>query len=101
MWVDVWLLCVRTKSYRRKTWLQLFSVLLSVYEPVPAVDVEATSSSSHSSQSLTCWNCQQAGHSYQRCSLPRKRFCYRCGRADVTVRNGSTCNQSGNANRSP
>lgn len=46
---------------------------------------------------LKCYNCGQVGHKFDLCDKPRKRFCYRCGYADVTVRNCPGC--SGNAKR--
>lgn len=50
-----------------------------------------------SANPVKCWNCRQSGHRYTQCSLPRKRFCYRCGRPDTIV---SSCPQcSGNDRR--
>lgn len=47
---------------------------------------------------LKCYNCDQQGHSFQDCSAPRRVFCYRCGRLNVTVRRCPNCtNNSGNA----
>lgn len=56
------------------------------------------------SRPMTCWNCQKTGHLRQDCTAAQKRFCYRCGQPDVTVRTCPTCSfssTSGNANRRP
>jgi hypothetical protein len=41
-----------------------------------------------------CWNCGKEGHLYNNCVEKRKRFCYRCGAPDCTVRSCINC--SGN-----
>lgn len=64
-------------------------------------NTETQACASQPTTSLICWNCQKTGHAYQQCSLPRTRFCYRCGKPNVTVRTCPTCNHSGNANRRP
>lgn len=66
---------------------------------MPTTEVQA--SSPRPTASLTYWNCHQIGHSYQRCSRPRNKFCYRCGKSDVTVRSCPVCSMSGNADRRP
>lgn len=38
-----------------------------------------------------CWNCQQTGHSFVDCSLPRRLFCWRCGRDNVATRHCPKC----------
>ena len=49
---------------------------------------------------IKCWNCEGFGHSFSRCSQPRKTFCFRCGTPDVTKQRCPKCNrESGNANR--
>lgn len=45
-----------------------------------------------------CWNCGGAGHRARTCPAPPKIHCYRCGRAEVTVKNCPEC--SGNGQRS-
>lgn len=32
---------------------------------------------------LKCWNCDEDGHRFTKCSKPRKVFCFRCGTKDV------------------
>lgn len=64
------------------------------YSSRAAVVSTSTSKPPHEVQ---CWNCQQLGHRYPRCTLPLKRFCFRCGKPNVTV---ATCTQcSGNGRR--
>lgn len=46
---------------------------------------------------VVCWNCQQAGHSFRACAMPRKKFCFGCGRQNETVRSCPSC--SGNSTR--
>lgn len=48
---------------------------------------------------IKCWNCNELGHPHHRCTKPRKMFCYRCGKVDVTTRNCPSCSHSGNADR--
>lgn len=43
---------------------------------------------------VKCWNCGQPNHTYAGCKLKRKKFCYRCGYANVTVFSCPKC--SGN-----
>lgn len=48
------------------------------------------------SQNVCCYNCGQPGHRFQNCTAPRRRFCFKCGKVDVTVRTCSNCNRSEN-----
>lgn len=41
-----------------------------------------------------CWNCKEPGHTFKKCNRPRAKFCYRCGKADVTVRSCTTCTKN-------
>ena len=38
-----------------------------------------------------CWNCREFGHGRTVCPLPRRRVCYMCGQADVTIATCRTC----------
>lgn len=49
------------------------------------------------SSNRVCWNCNQSGHLATACQRPKKRYCYRCGKTDVTVATCPKC--SGNARR--
>lgn len=42
---------------------------------------------------IICWNCNQPNHKYQNCTQRRKKFCYKCGRPNVT---SYSCMCSGN-----
>ncbi|XP_072378890.1 uncharacterized protein [Diabrotica undecimpunctata] len=42
--------------------------------------------------STACWNCQGKGHSHRECRRPRKIFCYRCGKSQVTFPQCTNCN---------
>ena len=53
----------------------------------------------HAIKPIVCWNCQGQGHLNKDCPRPRKMHCYRCGQANVTVRNCPNCSNSGNASR--
>ncbi|KMQ85095.1 hypothetical protein RF55_16565 [Lasius niger] len=38
-----------------------------------------------------CWNCEGSGHFSRDCEAAPRRHCYRCGRADVTLRTCPDC----------
>ena len=40
-----------------------------------------------------CWNCREFGHGRTACPYPRRRICYMCGQADVTIATCRTCCQ--------
>ena len=40
-----------------------------------------------------CWNCREFGHGRTACPRPRRRVCYMCGQADVTIATCRTCCQ--------
>jgi hypothetical protein len=44
-----------------------------------------------------CWNCGKPNHSFRSCAEPRKRFCYRCGAPECTIKTCHKC--SGNERR--
>lgn len=48
---------------------------------------------------MTCWNCRKEGHSFQSCPATRQKFCFRCGKPNVTVRNCSKCSPSENCHQ--
>lgn len=42
-----------------------------------------------------CWNCNEIGHGFQNCRRKRERkFCFRCGKADVTRYSCSNCSKN-------
>ena len=48
------------------------------------------------SLSLSCYNCGKVGHKFSQCEVKSdKKFCYKCGRKDVTVRNCPKCGGKG------
>lgn len=51
----------------------------------------AVVSAAQVNRSAKCYNCDQPGHSFRECVAPRRLFCYRCGRLDVTVRRCPNC----------
>ena len=65
----------------------------SVPVVVSAADNEETPSTSRGRfNSVVCWNCNQANHTYNSCkSKTRKRFCFKCGTPEVTVRTCKKC----------
>lgn len=56
-----------------------------------------TGSSSGDVVALTCWNCGKKGHFSRNCRGSPRIHCYRCGKANVTVRACPDC--SGNGGR--
>lgn len=41
--------------------------------------------------SATCWNCDEVGHLSRDCEVTLRKHCYRCGRAEVTLRTCPDC----------
>lgn len=50
----------------------------------------------NNSSNLKCWNCHALGHAFQNCKASRNKFCYKCGKQNVIVRN---CPRCGNSNK--
>lgn len=46
--------------------------------------------------SITCWNCRQAGHRASQCSKQKTLHCYRCGEQNFTTRTCPKCSGKGN-----
>lgn len=55
----------------------------------PNCDRQNTNASS-GGRAFACWNCG-GPHSFSTCELPRKRFCYRCGKQGVSISSCPTC----------
>lgn len=51
---------------------------------------------SESKQSL-CWNCGGNGHKFKKCDKPRKIFCFRCGKHNVTSLKCPECTKNSKA----
>lgn len=52
------------------------------------------------SKALSCWNCGAEGHSFSKCKENRKKkFCFRCGRPDVTKYSCSCNPKNGDRDR--
>lgn len=49
---------------------------------------------------IVCWNCRETGHTRRECSKLRRKYCYRCGKENETIRSCPNCNRSGNASTS-
>lgn len=41
---------------------------------------------------IKCWNCEEEGHRFTKCSKPRNVFCFSCGTKDVKKIDCPTCN---------
>lgn len=48
---------------------------------------------------VKCWDCNQEGHTRVNCPRPRQKYCFRCGRRDVTVRTCPSCSGNGQQRR--
>lgn len=53
-------------------------------------------SSGHENGVMKCFNCSQPNHAFKHCLARRRKFCYRCGKSDVTLRECS-CSKNGQA----
>uniref|UniRef100_A0A6P7G1F3 Uncharacterized protein LOC114334923 n=1 Tax=Diabrotica virgifera virgifera TaxID=50390 RepID=A0A6P7G1F3_DIAVI len=49
------------------------------------IAVAAVQPGSSGSSSVVCWNCRETGHRFRKCSKPRRRFCFKCGRDNVLL----------------
>lgn len=50
---------------------------------------------SNNASRTVCWNCNQPNHTFRSCRQTRNKFCFKCGKKNVTVSNCNNC--SGNA----
>lgn len=84
---------------------QLIEPALAYHKPsnyVNAIDsslVSPVSENTAPTKTVLCWNCQEVGHQFRQCTKPRRKFCYRCGKADVVSRNCSSCSKNVGAGR--
>lgn len=80
-----------TRNNRKKSKLNKNTVT-NVASTSENKEMSSPSTSMSNSSSLICWNCNQANHTYSRCKLKfRKRFCFRCGTPNVTIRTCTKC----------
>lgn len=42
-----------------------------------------------------CWNCGSTGHSFRKCSAPRRKFCFKCGFKNVMIKDCPRCQGNG------
>lgn len=68
--------------------------LVSVPEVLPSDDFVSIEAVSGSTDQTSCWNCGGSGHRFNQCEQPRNRFCYRCGKSDVTSRSCPKCSKN-------
>lgn len=57
----------------------------------------ASSASSYNISRTVCWNCNKPNHTFRTCRQRRTKFCFKCGKKNVTVSSCDNC--SGNAGR--
>lgn len=63
---------------------------------IEANDVPSSYSADNiSSSAVLCWNCGKQGHRFKKCSIPRKIFCFKCGKGDVVASNCPNCQKNG------
>ncbi|KYM97851.1 Gag-Pol polyprotein [Cyphomyrmex costatus] len=65
----------------------------------PPATATTDAASATSASSIKCWNCEKTGHRARECKETRRLYCYRCGAADVTIRNCPKCSGNGEAGR--
>lgn len=74
----------RTKTYSRSSFSK--SSPRAKEGPISNKNSNLSKPSSHSNSALKCFNCGQPNHAFKHCLARRRRFCYRCGKSDVTLR---------------
>lgn len=53
----------------------------------------------YQTEDKNCWNCKGRGHVYNQCRRPRQKFCFGCGKINVTKRECENCRNPGNGRR--
>lgn len=61
------------------------------------IQMETTSKNEDSK--AICWNCNEPGHRFRKCTKPRKKFCFRCGKNNVLANTCSNCAQKNEVKR--
>lgn len=63
--------------------------------PVPALLNKERPDVGGKSSSINCYNCGLPNHTFRHCMQKRSRFCFRCGRQNVTVKECDGCSGNG------
>lgn len=63
------------------------------------VTTEVTRNGDGTSRPVLCWNCGEHDHKFRRCKKPKKIFCFKCGKSEVTSTSCPTCQKNGRATR--
>ena len=56
-----------------------------------AADTSGRTNGAAVSCRIKCWNCEKLGHFARDCQAEKRIYCYRCGRARVTVKDCPSC----------
>lgn len=64
------------------------SAAIPITSSIPTVGYSATTPHS------LCWNCGASNHRFRACDKPRRKFCFRCGLANVTVASCPHCQKN-------
>lgn len=54
------------------------------YANTAPVNVGITPNIDKSNEKPLCWNCGDGSHKFKKCQKPKKIFCFKCGKSDVT-----------------
>lgn len=74
----------KSTSYIPSSKVSAIEVSKSLGQDNPGTSLENPSVGKH--VSAVCWNCNEKGHRFRKCTRPKKYFCFHCGKPNITAR---------------